>query len=100
MGFRDMVYHIPQDPLHMLVGGDVEDLLAAAVGADQTRRLQKPQVVADQGSGNTDGFGDLAHVARFLQATGNDSKPRRVPEQMEYFGDFDRLVLDHVGLPV
>ena len=66
MWLRNMVHHILQDLLHVLVRRDVEDLLAAAIGADQTRRLQKPQVVADQGSGNTDGLGDLAHVARFL----------------------------------
>jgi len=99
VGLGDVVDHIPKNAIDVLVGGGVKDLLAATLGPDQPRRLQKPQMVTDERGGDSHGSGDFAHVPGLVQATGDDPETRRITEQAKDFGDFDGLVLDHVCAP-
>jgi len=95
IGFCNMIPHVFQNPLDMFVGGGVINLFPAALGANETRPFQQPQMMAGQRRRNPDPVGNFPHIARFIETTGNDPQTCGVAQQMKDFGDFNGLIFDH-----
>ena len=75
MVLRNMRRHVLKNMADVMIGDLVEDLLALAIALDETRPAQQAQMVADEGHGQVEPLGDVAHRDRRRDATQQDFQP-------------------------
>ena len=77
----------------MGIGGGIEDLLATALGAQDARRPQQPQMVAHERGREPEPAGDLADGHRRGEAGEDDPQPARIAHHAKHLGEHGGVVL-------
>ena len=71
----------------VVIGGEIENLLAFTLGAHDPRRAQQTQVMTDQRRRQPQRFRDCPHRAAPVNARQHDAQARRIAQQAEQVGE-------------
>ncbi|QIN62567.1 hypothetical protein SBC1_25830 [Caballeronia sp. SBC1] len=82
-----------QHATDVVIGGEIENLLAFTLGAYDPRRPQQTQVMADERSRQSQRFRDCSHRAAPLDARQHDSQARGIAQQAKQVSERNNTLI-------
>jgi hypothetical protein len=70
----------------VVIGGEIENLLAFTLGTDNPRRPQQPQVMTDERSRQSQRFRDCPHCAAPVDARQHNPQARGIAQEAKQVG--------------
>jgi hypothetical protein len=83
----NMLEQFGQHGADVVIGGEIENLLAFTLGAHDPRRPQQTQVMADERRRQPERFRDRPHRAAPVDTRQHDAQPRGIAQQAEQVGE-------------